>query len=405
MNLAANDVSPNDDPEWTRRLHLGRLARLRAQLERHDCAAGLFYDPINIRYATGVTNMQVYSLHNPCRYVFVATNGPVILFEFKGCEHLAEGEPAVDEVRRAVAWYHFAAGPRVEEYAGQWCEEIAGLLRQHGGGNTRLAIDRLDPIGTHLLEEEGIEIVEGQEVAHLARMIKTSEEIAAIRNSIEICQDGIRRMRDATQPGMTEQEIWSILHQANIANGGEWIETRLLTSGPRTNPWYQEASAREVQPGDMISLDSDLVGPAGYSADISRSWTVGDGKPSAEQRELYALAHEQVSRNVEIFKPGRSFFEIAEDAQRLPERYADYEQPAIAHGIGLCNEFPLVIHKRWAEESGHDGLIEPGMVICVESYAGATDTREGVKLEQQILITQDGCELLSDLEFEEALLR
>jgi Xaa-Pro aminopeptidase len=131
---------------------------------------------------------------------------------------------------------------------------------------------------------------------------------------------------------------------------------------------------------------------------------VGDGKPTAEQRELYALAHEQVSRNMEIFKPGRSFIEIAENAWRLPERYAAYEQPAIAHGIGLCNEYPLVFHKHWIDESGHDGIVEPGMVFCVESYVGATDTLEGVKLEQQILITQDGCELLSTLEFEAELL-
>src|SRR5277367_1650844 len=68
--------------------------------------------PDQHRYATGTTNMQVYSLHNPCRYVFVAADGPVILFEFKGCEHLSADCPAVDEVRRAVSWYHFITGPR-----------------------------------------------------------------------------------------------------------------------------------------------------------------------------------------------------------------------------------------------------------------------------------------------------
>jgi len=109
--------SPNHDSQWRRRLHLGRLARLKQQLARFDCDAGIFYDPINIRYATGTTNMQVYSLHNPCRYVFVAADGPVILFEFKGCEHLCAGCPAVDEVRRAVSWYPFVTGPRTLEMA------------------------------------------------------------------------------------------------------------------------------------------------------------------------------------------------------------------------------------------------------------------------------------------------
>src|SRR5687768_7071208 len=86
--MAVNAELFVDDAEWRGRLDIGRLARLKAQLRAFDCAAGLYYDPINIRYATGTSNMQVYALHNPCRYVFVATEGAVILFEFKGCEHL-----------------------------------------------------------------------------------------------------------------------------------------------------------------------------------------------------------------------------------------------------------------------------------------------------------------------------
>ncbi len=397
-------LSLAENKTWQSDLQLGRLARLRAQLDRADCAAGLFYDPINIRYATGSSNMQVYGLHNPCRYAFVATNGPVVLFEFKGCAHLSEDCPAVSEVRNAVTWYHFVAGPRAAEYAKRWCAKVLDLVQQHGGGNRRLAIDRLDPLGTHLLEAEGIAIVEGQEVAHLARLIKTPEEIAAVRQSVAVCQTGIRRMRDATRPGMTEQEIWAILHQTNIEQGGEWIETRLLSSGPRTNPWYQEAGSRRVELGDMISLDSDLIGPHGYGADISRSWTVGDGRPNDEQRRLYSLAHEQVRRNSELFQPGRSFFEVADLAWRLPEPFDRFEQPAIAHGTGLCNEFPLIMHSDRIRESGHDGIVEPGMVLCVESYVGAAGGHEGVKLEQQILVTETGCELLSDMEFEDDFL-
>lgn len=399
-----NESILDQSPDWHRRLDLGRLARLQAKLLEYDCAAGLFYDPINIRYATGATNMQVYSLHNPCRYVFVATEGPVILFEFGNCEFLAEGRPAVDEVREAQSWYHFVSGPRVQEFARGWCDEIMALMRAHSGGNRRMAIDKMDPIGTHLLEDEGIEIVDGFEVAHMARLIKTPEEIDAVRQSIDTCQEGIRRMIAATRPGMTENAIWSILHQTNIELGGEWIETRLLNSGPRTNPWYQEAGERQVKEGDMICLDSDLIGPHGYGADISRSWTVGDRKPSDEQRRLYTQAHEQVTRNCELFQPGRSFYEVADLAKQMPEKYRGLQLPAIAHGSGLCNEFPLLIHADRIRAKGHDGILEPGMVVCVESYAGAHGGNEGVKLEQQILITENGPELLSDIEFEEALL-
>ncbi len=348
--------------------------------------------------------MQVYSLHNPCRYVFVATYGPVVLFEFDGCQFLAEGRPTVDEVRLASSWYHSAAGSRVREFAEAWCVEIIDLLKRHGGGNRRLAVDRMDPVGTGLLEDNRVEIVDGFEVAHMARLLKTKEEIDAVCQAVDVCQDAIGRMIAASEPGMSENTIWSILHQTNIESGGEWIETRLLSSGPRTNPWYQESSERVVERGDMISLDSDLIGPHGYGADISRSWIVGRERPTGEQRRLYALAYEQVQRNCELFVPGRSFLEIADLAFRMPEDYRALEQPAIAHGSGLCNEYPLVIHADKVRLKGHDGIVEPGMVLCVESYAGAPGGMEGVKLEQQILITESGPKVLSDMAFENDLL-
>ena len=148
-----------------------------------------------------------------------------------------------------------------------------------------------------------------------------------------------------------------------------------------------QLSERVVEEGDMICVDTDLIGPHGYGADLSRSWTVGDKKPKGEQRRLYALAHEQVLRNWQLFTPGRSFFELADLAYRMPEKYKAFEQPAIAHGSGLCNEFPLLIHSDKIRAKGHDGILEPGMVICVESYAGAPGDAEGVKLESEQLGT------------------
>lgn len=128
-------------------LDLARLARLRQVLDAADLAGAVFFDPTNIRYATGASNMQVYGLHSACRYVFVATDGPVVLFEFSGCEHIADGHPGVAEVRRAIPFYYFVAGPRVEEKAAAWGAEIADLAARHGGGQRRIAVDRLDPAG------------------------------------------------------------------------------------------------------------------------------------------------------------------------------------------------------------------------------------------------------------------
>jgi Xaa-Pro aminopeptidase len=95
------------------------------------------------------------------------------------------------------------------------------------------------------------------------------------------------------------------------------------------------SSDRIIGNGDIVSFDTDLVGAHGYSADISCSWVAGDRPPSDEQRRLYALAHEQIDRNVALFRPGASFREIAEKAWQLPEPYRGGSLPALAHGIGL----------------------------------------------------------------------
>lgn len=385
-------------------LELGRLERLRAAVSRADCDAGLFYDPINIRYATGTSNMQVYSLHNPCRYVFVPAEGPVVLFDFKGCQHLSSGRQAVDEVREATSWYHFVAGPRTVEFATRWADEIAGLLGPMRTGTRRLAIDRIDPAGLHALERHHIVVVDGQPIADSARAVKTDAEIAVIRRAIEACESGIDKMSAALRPGITEQALWAHLHQANIEAGGEWFETRLLTSGPRTNPWYQECSDRIIECGDLVAFDTDLVGVGGYSVDISRTWHAGDRRPTDEQRRMYAAAHEQVTRNIELLRPGMSFREVAEHAHLPPEPFHTRTNGCIAHGIGLCNEYPLLLTRENFASSGYDGVFEPGMILCVESLVAPVGAREAVKLEEQVLITAKGVETLSGYPFDEQLL-
>ncbi len=378
-------------PAESAALDAGRLARLREQLATAGCDAGLFYDPINIRYATGTSNMQVYSLHNPCRYVFVPTVGEVVLFEFKGCEHLSVGHPAVMEIRPAISWYDFISGNRTEEFVGIWAAEILELL----DGGTRLAVDRLDPLGAERLTRAGVALADGQRVANQARMVKTVEEVGAVRRAIESCEAAIADMYTAMQPGMTEQEIWSHLHAGNISRGGEWLETRLLTSGPRTNPWYQECSNKVVESGELVAFDTDLIGLAGYSVDVSRTWVAGDVSPTSQQQRLYEHAHTQLQHNMDLFKPGASFAEISFAAHLPPPDVHSITNAAVAHGIGLCNEYPLILNRDHFETGGYDGEVLEGMVLCVEALAAPPGGDEGVKLEEQILITADGYEKLS----------
>lgn len=378
-----------------------RISRVREQMRRHDLAGLLLYDPVNIRYAVDSSNMQVWTLHNAVRYLFLPAEGPGTLFDFHNCDHLSAGNPHIAEVRPAVSWYFFGAGAKSGERVRKWAGEIEDLLTRHGGGNRRLAVDRLDPAGYLALRDLNVEILDAQEVMETARSIKSGVEVAAMKEAIAAAELGMKRMQEAMRPGMTENELWAILHATNIEKGGEWIETRLLASGSRTNPWFQECSDRPMEKGDLVSFDTDLVGPLGYCADISRSWVCGTDKPSDAQRRLYELAMRQIEFNIDLLKPGMSFSEFSEKSFVLPDAYIANRYSVVAHGVGLCDEYPAVVYKQDFEHGGYDGLIEPGMTLCIESYVGEAGGSEGIKLEQQMLVTETGCVALSSYPWED----
>jgi len=381
-----------------------RLGRLQAELRARDYGAALLLDPMNIRYATGSRNMSVWTSHTPARYCFVPPEGRAILWDFHNCEHLSAGLESIKEVRPARGFYFFGAGSRVAEKAKGWADEIASVVAEHCGTNKRIAIDRLDPPGSAALEAHGIQIMDGQEPCEIARAIKSEDEIACMVQSIAVCEAGMARMQEALRPGMSENEVWAILHETDIRLGGEWIETRLLASGERTNPWFHECGDRLIRPGDLVSFDTDLIGPFGYCADISRTFFCAPGKPSAEQRRLYGLALDQIHYNIDkLMKPGLSFREGSELAWRIPNAFVKHRYSCVAHGVGLCDEWPKITHIQDRERSAYDGELKPGMTMCVESYIGEEGGREGVKLEQQVLITDTGCKLLSTFPFEETL--
>lgn len=374
-----------------------RLQRLRATLVEFDCAGAVLFDPVNVRYATDVSNMQVWCLHNPARYAFIASEGPVILFEFPGCAHLGEGMALIDDVRPAQSWLYLMAGSAAQATAQSWADELADLVREFGGGNRRLAVDRLDWMGYLALGTHGIEVVEGQAIAEQARRIKTPEERRAIRDAVAACERAMAAMFASLEPGLSEQQLWSILHQQNIELGGEWIETRLLASGPRTNPWYQECSDRVIQSGDLVALDTDLIGRHGYCCDISRTRLCGDGRPSDAQRSIYAAAHAHLERLVDLVRPGVTLGELADRVGAPPQGYNVYS--CLAHGVGLCDEHPVAFWKH--QRQHYDARLEANMVMCIESYVGPVNGKEGVKLEEQVRLTENGIERLSTYPLEQ----
>ena len=377
-----------------------RLGRLREQLKRHDCAAILLYDPVNIRYALDVSNMQLWMTHNPSHYAVICADGPAIDFEYKGSEHVAKGIETIDEIRPAISWFYFSAGTNLAARCEKWADEIADILRQHGGGNKRLAVDKLEPLGVDALRKRGITLVEGQELTEHARCIKDPAELELMSWTVRVCEAAMARMYERSEPGRTEQEIWAEMHFENIRSGGEWLETRLLAAGPRTNPWFQESSDFVCSEGDILSFDTDLIGPYGYCADLSRSWTIGHTRMSNEQKTLYAAAREQIEHNLSILKPGMSFREFNEKSWKIPEKYLARRYSVVLHGVGLADEWPSVpLHPDFAR--AYDGTFEENMVVCVESLIGEEGGRECIKLETQAVIGASGAKRLDSFPWEE----
>jgi Xaa-Pro aminopeptidase len=387
-------------PATLQRARAYRRKRLIEQVIAYDCVAILLYDPINIRYATDISNMQVWMLHHASRYVVLGADGYAIAFEYGGSEHLAKTVGTVDEVRAARKWYYTNSGGRLAERIEAWADEIVDILRSRGGGTMRLAVDKLEPAGADALRRRGVTLIEGQELAMRARAIKSADEIELMRWTIRVCEAGMARMYEASLPGKTENEIWAELHYENARSGGEWLETRLLASGQRTNPWFQESSDAVCRAGDMLAFDTDMIGPYGYCADLSRSWTIGHIRQSPRQRQDYMAARAQIEHNVGILQAGMSFAEFAERCWRIPERYQACRYGLAFHGVGLADEWPSV--PNYLDfANAYSGRLEENMTVCVESLIGERDGPECVKLEAQVLLTPKGAVRLDSFPFEE----
>ena len=386
-------------PEVLDRARAYRLGRLRAQIEQAGVAGLLMYDPVNIRYAFDSSNMAIWTAHNPTRYALILAGGPAILFDYKGTEHLSAHLPGIDEIRPSTSWMWMIRGDKTDHFVETWADEIADLIRTHGGGEMRLAVDRLDPPGAQALAARGITLTDGGEITEIARSIKSADEITLMRWTIRVCEAGMARIYEHSVPGVTEAELWAHLHFENARSGGEWLETKILTAGPRTNPWYQECSHRPAQAGEMISFDTDMIGPYGYCADVSRSWVCGYAPMNPTQRRLYRTALDQIEHNCALLRPGLTFEEFGAKQWVIPERHIPYRYSLALHGVGMADEWPVVpLGVDWTDKA-MSGVMQPGMVICVESLIAEAGT-ESIKLETQVLITETGAERLDTFPWE-----
>ena len=379
-------------------MRMYRLNRVKEQLIKNDIGACILFDPINIRYATDTRNMSMFTMHIISRYVFIPAEGPVILFEYPKSEHLAEGIGTVDEIRDCIVWDFFSNGNNVYDKALQWAASVDDLMKHYVSENNNLAIDTLDPAGISSLKDNyKYNLVNAQKFLETARSIKSKDELICMEASLRNAEKGIHIMHEKLEANMTEEELWSYLHKANIETGGEWFDTRLLSSGPRTNPWLQECSNRIIQKGDLVAFDTDMIGTYGYCTDISRTFVEG-GKLCDEQKKLHDLEYKNIKHNELLNKRAMTFREFAEKAWKLPENCYDNHYPCQVHGLGMCDEWPFIAYpNKDYDNADFSGMFEENMTITIESYIGEVGGKEGVKLEDQYVVTANGFRLMSKI--------
>ncbi|PSK34230.1 Ribosome assembly protein 1 [Elsinoe australis] len=205
------------------------------------------------------------------------------------------------EVRAAKTASFVAAGHDIDERERTWAKDMGELITELVGKDATVGLERLNAnVGISLerlnanvgisTKKLGFKITDAQRLVEMARAIKSAEEVKCVVASLRATEVAVGKLRDAVRPGITENGLWSVLHQSVIEQNGDYCETRLLSAGQRTNPWFQETASYRIRESELVALDTDVVGCHGYYSDFSRTFHSGPDEPTAEQRELYKVA-------------------------------------------------------------------------------------------------------------------
>jgi Xaa-Pro dipeptidase len=365
-------------------LRAGRLARLQGAMAGHGAGACLFFNQANVRYATGTAAMTVYSDSAFVRCAVVPARGAPVLFEHP--KLVSRARELVADVRPMHAW-EFTDDP--SSHATVWAAELVDAVGQLGAAGEPLFIDKLGAPAIRALSDAGVSIADAGPVTLDAREVKTPEELAVIEG--------------AMRPGVRERDLLAVITDVLLRSGGEHLISRACVTGANTNPWNLEATDRAVEAGDLAFVDTDAIGWEGYLIDVSRTFLCGPATATAGQREAYRVAFDWLQGAMEQLRPGRTMRELAERMPKLPEPYRAQRYEVMAHQAGLEDEGPSIAYPEDDQPNG-DRVLKAGSVVCLEVYAGRLGAPDGVKLEEQVLVTDGPPQVLVPYPFCDQLL-
>jgi Xaa-Pro aminopeptidase len=406
--MAIRTYGPNA-VDWEQRVDLDRLreerlARLRATLERSELGALLSFDFANIRYMTA-THIGTWAMDKLIRFALLPRGGEPVVWDFgSAARHHQLYNPWLEGEKRARAGistlrgaFHPGAG-----IAQEVARKVAEVLAEHGLTGEPVGVDIVEMPVLAALQAAGLRVVDGQQVFLDARRIKTADEIALLTQACSMVDAAYEELYEFLRPGVRENECVGLVSKVLYDLGSEYVEGVNAISGERCSPHPHVYSDRLIRPGDPAFFDI-LHSHLGYRTCYYRCFAVGSA--SRAQRDAYVRCREYMDTAIALVKPGATTADIVSVWPRAEEFGFPDEEAAFAlqygHGVGLAIWEKPIFSRLVSLD--HPETLEEGMVFALETYWPAGDGWSAARIEEEVVVTATGCEVITKFPAEELL--
>jgi Xaa-Pro aminopeptidase len=408
VDMAIRTYGPNA-VDWEQRVDLDRLreqrlARLKETLDRSELGALLTFDFANIRYMTS-THIGTWAMDKLIRFALLPRGGEPVVWDFgSAARHHQLYNPWLDGEKRARAGistlrgaFHPDAGI-ADDVAGKIVDE----LRRYGLEREPVGVDLVELPVLFALQAAGLTIVDGQQTFLAARRIKTPDEIALLTQACAMVDAAYDELYGFLRPGVRENECVGLVSKVLYDLGSEYVEGVNAISGERCAPHPHVYSDRLLRPGDPAFFDI-LHSHLGYRTCYYRCFAVGSA--SRAQRDAYTRCREYMDQAIALVRPGVTTAEVVSVWPRAQEFGFPSEEAAFAlqygHGVGLSIWEKPIFSRLVSLE--HPETLEEGMVFALETYWPAADGWSAARIEEELVVTANGCEVITKFPAEELL--
>ena len=377
------------------RLRAYRLSRARAALESSECGAFLLFDFYNIRYTTQTWIGGALG-DKMIRYALLTRGQEPMLWDFgSAVKHHQLHSPwlPTEHNRPGFLGFRGAVAPTVGLMT-QAVAEIKSLLTEAGVAGLPVGVDIVEPPFLFEMQRQGLTVVDCQQLMLDARVIKSSDEIMLLSQAAAMVDGVYQDIYEALKPGVRENEIVALANKRLYEMGSDQVEAVNAISGERCNPHPHNFTDRVIRPGDQAFFDI-IHSFNGYRTCYYRTFAVGRSTPA--QRDAYQQAREWMDRGIDGIKAGVGTDQVA----ALLPKAEDFGFPdelsafglQFAHGLGLgLHERPIISRLNSMKEPLE---LQVGMVFALETYCPASDGFSAARIEEEIVVTEDGPQVLT----------